>query len=475
MIRQSLFFLFLVIFFTGTSVVYGAPRQNLQAQLKALEKTPLPKIHTPKIEKKTLKNGMRLLMLSNQETPVVRGYLLIRTGAMYEPADKLGLAQIMATLLRTGGTKSLKSSEINERLANLGAKIQSSIKRESAAVSFQCLAEDLDEVLAILFEMLREPAFEEEKFKLAKLQLLEEIRRQNDRPAKIASREFNKIIYGSDSIWSRTPSLKSVRSITRQDVQAFYQRFIGPNRIIFSVSGDIKKSNFIQKIEKLSQNWPKQNTPLPKTPVVEKVWEAGVYLAKKGTDQATILMGHFGDKRFNPDKFALLLLNDIVGGDTMSSRLGKKIRSSLGLAYGIYSHFGLQSDYGVFYVFAQTKAASAAQVLREIHEILSEIAGGKSLTADELAEHKRSVVNSLFAEYEPVFNFVRAEARFEYFGYPPNYLAYFREHIQRVSLKDLRRVAKKYLRPDHLKVLIVGDTEKMGKLPAYQNLPLDIL
>ncbi|MDX1386319.1 MAG: insulinase family protein, partial [bacterium] len=208
---------------------------------------------------------------------------------------------------------------------------------------------------------------------------------------------------------------------------------------------------------------------------VKKTFESGVYLAPKNIDQTTLLVGHFGEKRFNPDKYALLLLNDIMGGNVMSSRLGRRIRSTLGLSYGIYSRFGLSTDYGVFYVFAQTKGPATQQVLSEIRRILKEISTGETLTEAELEEHKKSVVNSLFAEYEPKFNFVKDEARFEYFGYPPNYLEYFRKKIQKVSLAQLRRVAKKYLRPDALKVLVVGDEGKIGQLQGVQKLSLEIL
>lgn len=449
--------LFFWIFILIIPQAWSAP-----AVIKKLEKTPLPRIQIPEIQKKTLDNGMRLLLLHDDEIPVVRGFIYVRTGSIYEPSDALGLAEVTGALLRSGGTQKTPWARFDERLAALGAEIGSSIKRDYGIVFFKCLSEDLPEVLGMVFEMLRQPAFAPEKLNLEKRQMIEAIKGQNDKPGDIAMREFRKLIYGASSIYARTPTLQSVKDITREEVKAFYSEFFHPDRMIFGIAGDFQKTSLVKNIKKLSQGWPKAKHALPEIPSLEKTWETGLYLAPKKTDQVSLILGHYGERRFNPDKFALLLLNDILGGDVMSSRLGRRIRSTLGLAYGIYSNFGFQTDYGLFTIFVQTKAANANRVLAEIRKILKGVVAGKTLTEAELEEHKQSVVNSLYAQYEPRFNFVRDEARFEYYGYPPNYLQIFRENIQKVTLADIRRVAKKYLRPDALKVLVVGEKGPAG-------------
>jgi zinc protease len=440
--------------------------------VQQLEKTPLPRIHIPPIQKKTLGNGLRLLLLPDDETPVVEGTFYIRTGEIYEPTDRLGVAMMTGQLLRMGGTKQMSPDAYDEALANLGAEVHSSINREYGVVTFKCLSEDLPRVLALVFQMIKEPAFDSQRLELVKLQAAERLRRENDSPDDIARREFPKIIYGQDSPWARTPTIQSVAAISREDVERFYRRFYHPDRMILAMAGDFSKKNVVSEIEAATQGWPKSTVPVPTVPEVERTWDEGVYMIQKNFDQATIFLGHFGERRFNPDKFALILLNDILGGDVLGSRLGKQIRSTLGLAYGIYSNFGLQTDYGIFYVFAQTKAVSTQQVMKEIRGILAEVAGGETLTQAELEEHKQSVVNSLYSEYEPRSKFVMEEARFEYLGYPPNYLRIFREKIQQVSLKDLQRVARKYLRPGSLKILVVGDEGKTGAVSGAQKIPL---
>lgn len=438
----------------------------------ALEKTPLPEIHVPKIDRITLDNGLQLLMLQDHELPVVRGFLYVRTGALYDPPDKLGLAAMTGKLLREGGTLKRPPERFEAELAAVGADIESEITREFGAIGFKCLKEDLPKVLELLFEMLREPAFDAKKLELVRLQMLEQLRRQNDDPGKIAVREFPKLLYGKDSVWARTTTPAMLKSLTREDVLGFYKKYFFPDRIILAVSGDFSKQALVKRVEALTKDWPKSSEPLPVPVPVEKRFSAGQTLIPKSADQATLILGHFGDKRFNPDKFALMLLNDILGGEALVSRLGKRVRSTLGLAYGIYSRFGLETDYGVFFIMAQTQAKNAKRVLAESRRILEEIRRPGSVTQAELDFYKQSLLNSLYSEYEPRYNFAKDEARFAYYGYPPNYLELFRQNIEKVTLADIQRVAEQYLKPEFLQVLVVGDPKEVGPIPGARVVPI---
>jgi len=455
------------------SVLFITPHGVLAAQAwEALEKTPLPQIHVPPIDRVTLGNGLQVMMLQDPELPVVRGFLYIRTGEIYEPADKLGLAAMTGELLRDGGTKHHPPEALEAELAAIGADIDSDIGREYGLISFKCLKEDLPKVLGLVFEILREPAFDPGKLELVRLQLLEALRRQNDDPAKTASREFPKLIYGKDNVWARSPTVGSIKSLTREDVAAFYKKYFFPDRILLAVSGDFQEKSLLKTVNALTEGWAKATEPLPPIPPVEKRFSSGITLIPKQADQATLMMGHFGDKRFNPDKYALLLLNDILGGESLVSRLGKQVRSTLGLAYGIYSRFGLETDYGVFSIMAQTQAKNSREVLQESRKILAEVRRPDSITEAELEFFKQSLLNSLYSEYEPKYNFAKDEARFTYLGYPPNYLETFRQNIEKVTLDDIRRVAQKYLNPDALQVLVVGDPKAIGPLPGAKIQPL---
>jgi len=461
----------LLIFALCLAIPRAGLAQNPPTSLSQLENTSLPKLTVPEIDRQNMKNGMRLLLLKDDELPVVRGYLYVATGEIYDPADKVGLAELTGALLRSGGTESAKPDRFDEQLADLAAEIDVDMGREYALISFKALKEDLPKVLAMLFDMLRHPAFDPQKLELKRLQMMEALRRQNDNPMDIAGREFPKQIYGADNVWSRTPTPESVKSITRDDIANFYRRFFYPDRMVFAFSGDFSDAELVMTLDQLTTGWPKAPEKLPEIAPVKPEFREAVVLIPKSADQSTIFVGHLGDKRFNPDKYALLLLNEILGGDALTSRLGKRIRSSLGLVYGIFSRFGLATDYGVFSVIAQTQAKNTAKVIEETRDQLSGILS-QDIGDEELKFYKNSLLNSLYAEYEPKYNFARDEGRFEFLDYPPNYLQLFREKIELVSVADLQRVAKKYLHPDQLQVLVVGDPKQIGALPNAQILDI---
>ncbi len=448
------------------------PSVSASEAVSSLEKTPLPKINIPPVTRRTMDNGMKLLLLKDDELPVVRGFLYVRTGSIHEPADKVGLAELLGAMLRAGGTLKTPAAQFDQALASMGAEISAEVGREYGLISFKSLKDDLPQVLKLVFEMLREPAFDPKKIEVKKIQMLEGLRRENDNPAEIAMREFPKRIYGPDNIWARSPTPESIQAISRDDLLSFHQKFFYPERMILAISGDFSESEVLAELARVTGGWPKAPADLQKVAELETHWSSELFLIPKSADQATLVLGHYGDKRTNPDKYALLLLNEILGGDALTSRLGKKIRSSLGLVYGIYTRYGLQTDYGTFFILAQTKAASAQKVLEEVRAQLEQIRKVGDLTEAEMDFYKDSLLNSLYAQYEPKFNFAKDEARFDYFNYPPNYLELFRRKIQEVTLEDLRRVAQKYLRPEALKILLVGDPKKIGPLPGARLLPL---
>jgi len=171
----------LIYLFVFAAVFSPILAKATDSALSALEKTPLPEIHVPDIARVTLGNGLQLLMLEDKELPVVRGYLYLRTGGIYDPADKLGLATMTGELLREGGTEKHPSEKFEAELAAIGADIESDFSREYGLVAFKCLKEDLSTVLGLVFEMLREPAFDAKKLELVRLQMLEQRTRRERR------------------------------------------------------------------------------------------------------------------------------------------------------------------------------------------------------------------------------------------------------------------------------------------------------
>ncbi len=452
--------------------VPGRAESSLE-KLRSLENVAAPSLVLPPMVRTRLNNGMRLFFLRQVDYPVVQGVLYWPGGQIYDPENRVGLAQLTAALLRVGGTQSHSPEAFNEALASLGAEIQSSADRDYGVVSFRCLQEDFPRVLTLLAEMLRDPRWDQAQFDLLKQQSIEAVRREQDDPGALALREFPGLVYGSESPWGRRPTVASLQAIQLEDVRRYYEQYYRPSRMILGLSADLSTEQLTKVLENRLGSWNLPDEPLPPLSPLEKNWTGGVFLLEKNTDQSTLILGHWGEKRNNPDKYALMLLNEILGGEVMSSRLGKRIRSTLGLSYGIYSQFGFQSDYGLFFIFGQTKGVSTLRVLKEARQILKNLVAGSDLSQAELDQQKRSLLNSLFAQYEPLFNYVKEEARFALYGYPPDYLKVFEQGIRKVTLEDLRRVAKLYLRPDALQVLVVGNSRLIGALPGAKLISVE--
>lgn len=442
-----------------------------------LESPPPPELKEPKILVHTFDNGLKLYFLENRELPTFEMGALIHVGTIFDPADKPGLVTLMMEGVQTGGSATRTGDEIDRTLEQVAARLSASAEREYSTFKIRSLTKDADLSLDIFFDLLKNPAFEPSKIEIARSQMLDEIRRRNEKPMSVANREFGQRLYGETSVWARQYREKTVKAITREDLQKFYTQAVTPDRIWLAASGDISLDDLIAKIEKRTSDWTnKGKGELPKPAPVKKEWEASVNLISLPVNQSAIALGHFGDKRFNPDKYAVLVADQLLGGSTFGSRLGDRIRTELGLAYSVYSDFGFSTDYGSFRMLTATKTASTVQVVQEAKKILENLVGGTDVTEEEVKNAKKVILNQLIFQYEDPFEIVSRRVQFDYFGYPPDYLALYQKEIRKVTIDQVKDALKRYYFPDRLIVMIVGDSAQMGDLSPLgpiEKLPLD--
>jgi zinc protease len=468
----TLFFACMVIgiFFVPTAHAFDPT-------IRALGGPPVGEIHYPPVTVEDLPNGMRVYLLEDHELPTLEVFAYIRGGSIFDPKDQVGLASMVGTVLRTGGTLKRPVEEIDRLLEDHGADLDTGMGSEYGTASLRCLSQHTQELLPLFFEVLASPRFDPKQIDLARVQKVEALRRQNDSAEKIASREFPQLLYGKENVWARMPSAQSLGRVRREDLIRYHERFYHPDRVILAVAGDFQKDALLRLIQASTQGWGKAGEPLPSVEPVQKKWEGGLFgVAKKGA-QSTLLIGHFGEKRFNPDKFALILMNYMLGGDIFSSRLGEEVRSDRGLAYTVYSHFGLETDYGLFYAVAQTQSDATGEVIALIQKVIQKFHDGEGFTESSLKDAKEAILNQLVADWEPRFNYVKERARLYLLGYPENYLEIYRKSLDAVTLNQVKDVAKKYLFPDRLKILVVGDLDhidgQLQKIGELKKIPLE--
>ena len=453
---RSLLIMIGLLSIAAACLIGPAEARDKVPDYKQLKYPTLRDITVPEVQRITLPNGMRLFLLEDHELPLIRVSARIRVGSMYEPAAKIGLAGITGEVMRTGGTETRTGDEIDEALERIAASVETGIGLNSGRASVSALTQDIDVALDMLADVLMHPAFREDKIFLAKMQHRSGIARRNDTPGQIAGREFDKLIYGPESVYARHTEYATIDSITRDDLVAFHKRYFGPNNMMMAVWGDFETKKMIDKIEKAFQGWEKVGTDLPAEPEVSYDFRETVNLVRKADiNQSNIYLGHIGGLASDPDYFALIVMNRILGGG-FTGRLFKNVRSRQGLAYSVFGAYGSGFSYpGTFYVGCQTKSESTAHAIRAMIDEIRKIQQ-EEVTDEELAIAKESYLNSFVFNFDTEGEIITRLMSYEYYGYPADFLQRTKANVEKVTKADVLRVASKHLRPDQVQILVVG-------------------
>ncbi|MEO7650681.1 MAG: pitrilysin family protein, partial [Bryobacteraceae bacterium] len=315
------------------------------ASYKDLKFPPLRQVEIPKVEQVTLPNGMRLYLLENHELPVVSGFALVRTGNLFDPPDKVGLATLTGMTMRTGGTKKITGDDLDEKLENMAASVETGIGETSGTISFSGLKDNQDEILNVFGDVLMNPEFRSDKIDLSKTQLRGGISRRNDDPHGIAEAEFNGIVYGGDNPYGWRMEYEHVARIGRDDLLGFYRRYFFPKNIMLAVYGDFQTAEMKGKLERLFAGWTVDQPPAPAFPTVTAKPAPGVYVAPKNdVTQTFFAIGHLGGILKDKDYAALEVMGDILGGG-FPSRLFQRVRTKLGYAYNVSASWGVNFEH----------------------------------------------------------------------------------------------------------------------------------
>lgn len=424
------------------------------------------KFEVPKTERVKLSNGMTVHMLPDRELPLVNMTAYLNAGSIYEPAGKAGLAGIAGAVMRSGGTRDLTPEALDAELEFMASSVESSIGSDAGNVSLSCIRRNLPRTLELFAQVMITPAFREERVELARKRTIEALRRQNDDSKAIADRELQKALYPNHPL-GRVPTVETVKAITRDDLVAFHKRFYHPNNVILAVSGDFDKKELIPLLEKVFAGWKPEEIAFPAVPEPAKEVKPAVLLAKKEVNQSAIRLGHLGIDKSNPDLYAIRVMDYILGGG-FTSRLMTEVRSNQGLAYNVHASFDVGRRFiGTFEAETETKSESTVKAISLMRDIIAGMT--KEPVSDaELVLAKEAIVNSF------IFGFARADAvanqraRLEFYGYPEGYLENYRENIARVTKDGILRVARKYLHPDGMVIVVVGDAAKFdGPLSSF--------
>jgi len=411
------------------------------------------------VERRVLDNGLVVILLERRNLPMVTVNLSFRAGAALDPPGLEGLANLTCSLL-TAGTLRRSALQIAEEIDFVGGVLSTSTGLDYAELDLAVLSKDVEVGFDVLADVVLRPTFPEDELERERREVEAALLEQEEEPVALALKEFYRLVYAPHPYWHFPEgTLESIKRIQRQDVQQFYRRYFRPDNAVLVVVGDLGPAELSGLLGKYFKGWQigKLSFPEPPKPTPKK----GLHrVIDKPFSQATILLGHLGISRRNPDYYAVYTMNYILGGGGFSSRLLRRIRDDLGLAYSASSSFKTGIYPGSFQVLVQTKNESAAQVIQAIREELSRIRE-EPVRDEELAAAKDFITGSFPLKLDTNSKVAAYLTYIEHFDLGLDYFQKFPEYIRRVTKEDILRVARKYIRPEDYILVVVGDKSKL--------------
>ncbi len=426
----------------------------------------------PNAYRQQLQNGLRAYIQEDHDLPLFSISALVNFGDLYISQEKTGLGSVMGDTLIKGGTKTRQGDAIEERIDFLGGSLSFSVGDRTSTLSLFVLSKDIDEGLDLFFDVLMNPEFREDSLKLSQARLIDRLRQANDQPNAVLSREYSRLLYGDHPL-TRQPTQKSYEGISAADLKAAHGQYFFPKNIILAAAGDFSWKDLGPKINKITSGWKNKTPAFPAFSKQFPSFEPGVYFIQEEINQGYISLGHLGIEDTNPDYFAIQVMNFILGGGSFTSRITTKVRSDEGLSYNQGSRFTTIWGFpGTFSGYVQTKSATAGYAISLILDEMERIRR-EPVAADEMETAVSYYLESFADYFQSPQATMSSFAVLEMQGKPMDYFKTYRSKFQGVTREKVMEVAKKYIRPDKMAIMIVGDWEPCNKGGEKWAGPLD--
>ena len=408
----------------------------------------------PLAHREVLPNGIVLLVAERPAVPIVAVRVYTRGGAVFDPPDRAGLANLTGSVL-TRGTAKRSAPEIDAAIEFVGGSLEAGAGRDGLTVSLSVLKKDLDLGMELLQEVLLSPAFPEAEVKRKVGTIQAAIKRSEEQPETVASRAIAPLIYGSHP-YARPAegTVESVGKLTREDVVGFYRERVRPDTAIIAVVGAITIDEARRAVQSRFGAWTAPPTPPADVPEVGAAPPTSTRDIARDLTQATILMGRQGLRQKDPDYFPLVVAAYVLGGGS-ASRLYDRIRDAGGQAYGVWS-YNAPGRYGAsFIVSTQTRVAEVPKVIDSLRDELARMTR-EAVTERELNLAKSYLIGSFPFRLDTSSKVADFLVAIEAQALGLDYADRYRAAIARVTEADVQRVAAKYLVPDQFNRVVVG-------------------
>jgi zinc protease len=419
----------------------------------------------PDVEKAVLGNGLRVMVVPRRSVPVVNLQLVIDAGYASDPKGKAGAARLAATLL-SDGTATRNALQISDALRDLGATLFAGSSLDSTYVSMSALRSNLDASLELFADVALHPAFPEAELDRQRKLLLASIDRESSEPSGMASRVLPRLVYGDGHPYANPSSGSgtkgSVGSITRADVEGWYRSRFRPGDAFLVVVGDTSLQELLPRLERLFGGWAAGRAPAKDLSLATSGAPSRIYVVDRpGSVQSVILAGIATSPRANPEEIAQGVVNRVLGGN-FTSRINMNLREDKHWTYGANTSLADARGPRLFRVSAPVQADKTKEAIQEIQKELSGIAGPVPVTPDELAKAKDSLTLALPGRWETNGAVGASLVEVEVFGLGPGYLDAYAGKVRSLTSEQVAS-ATKFIRPDQVTWVVVGDRAKIEK------------
>ncbi len=414
-------------------------------------------------EEFTLNNGLKVLLLRDRNLPVINLSGQINAGTEFDGNQKAGLANLTASNL-LNGTQTKNALTLAKTLEDLGAGLSFSASREGTSVSGEGLSANLPILIQTLADVLENATFPADQLELSRQRALTSLKVQLDDPRGLGRQVFQQAIYPANHPFHSFPTAESLKSITRDDLLGFYQTHYRPDTTTIAIVGDFEPAKVKALLNQVFDKWQAtgkppvlkiQSVPLPQTLTrLNKVIP--------GKSEAVTYIGYSGISRKDPRYYAALVLNQILGGDTLASRLGTEVRDRQGLTYGIYSGFAAGINPGPFLIQMQTAPGDAQKAIASTLALLKQLRE-QGVTEAEFNTAKRSITNSYpvdLANPSDVSSIILDNA---VLGLSRSEIREFPDRIQAVTMADIQKAIEDLIKPENLVIVTTGPGDAVTK------------
>jgi zinc protease len=404
---------------------------------------------------KTLDNGLRVVIVADKRLPLVSYRLAFLSGDSDDPSDATGITSAMASMV-TEGTANYSSLELAEKIERLGASLSANSSDDFTIVSASSLSIYSTEILQLMAEIVFRATFPETELDLYKRNTIENLKFQRSQPGFLANEQVARVLYGDHPYAKISPTSEDVEKLSRERVADFYATQLIPNNAIFIAVGDIETDEFLTELEDQFGDWASRDVPavaFPDPPICNG--RSLTIVDRPGSAQANIVLAGSAFERNHPDYFAATVMNQILGAGA-SSRIFMNLREEKGYTYGAYTRLDAKRRAGDFEATAEVRTQVTGDSLREFFYELERIRTDP-VSESELEDAKNFLTGVFPIRAETQEGLTNLIVNQQLYGLAADYLQTYRDNIEAISREDVRRVAQKYIRPDDLAMVIVGD------------------